>query len=117
MGAEIEPIYVAIGNAVLHERTRAGWTQQDLAGQVGLARASIANVELGRQRLMLHQVLAMADVLSIPAGELLGIGVAAQREDGTRKKMRDEIIALRREVATLRGALTRIAAAAADAAK
>lgn len=117
MGAEIEPIYTAIGNAVMHARMRAGWTQQNLAGQVGLARASIANVELGRQRLMLHQVLALADALSIPVGALLGVGVSAQRETGTRKELRDEIVALRREVAMLRGALKKIAAAAADAAK
>lgn len=39
-----------------------------------------------------------------------------QKGDVLLLRMRNEIIALRREVATLRGALTKIAAAAADAA-
>lgn len=104
----IEPIYVAIGQRVMEERHKAGWTQHDLACQVGLARTSVANVELGRQRLMLHHVLAFSDVLSIPPGELLGAGIAVHNADATRKQLRDEIHALRRRVSDLEGVLSSI---------
>lgn len=116
MGDPIESIYVALGAAVFEQRMRAGWTQQDLAGQVGLSRASIANVELGRQRLMLHQVVALADALSVPVGDLLGIGIAVARDSVSKKELRDEIAGLRRNVATLRRELAAIAEKAASAA-
>lgn len=112
----VEPIYSALGAAVLEQRMLAGWTQQDLAGQVGLSRASIANVELGRQRLMLHQIVALADAFSMPVGTLLGFGMDAHRDADSKKALRDEIVALRRDVATLRSILATISEKAAQAA-
>lgn len=116
MGDTIEPIYVALGAAVFKQRCLAGWTQQDLAGQVGLSRTSIANVELGQQRLMLHQIVALADAFSISVGDLLGVGIAAERDGVSKKALRDEIVELRRSAAALRGALSSIAEKAASAA-
>lgn len=106
---KIEPIYVAIGQRVLEERTRAGWTQNDLCCQVGLSRTSIANIELGRQRLMLHQILALADALSVPVDALMGVGVQSARDSDDKREMRAELVRLRRRNATLEGALMAIA--------
>lgn len=106
---DIEPVYIAIGQRVMQERHKAGWTQHDMACQVGLTRSSVANVELGRQRLMLHQVMAFADVLSIPSAELFGAGIAEHNTDVTKNQLRDEIHTLRRRVSELEGVLRLIA--------
>jgi transcriptional regulator with XRE-family HTH domain len=58
-----EPIYKAFGKAVAARRRTLGWTQSDLAGRVGMSRASVANIESGRQSVLLHHVYALASAL------------------------------------------------------
>lgn len=55
-----EPIYRHIGAKIQQLRTSLGWKQEDLAKKVGLQRTSIANIEAGRQRMLLHDVEAFA---------------------------------------------------------
>jgi transcriptional regulator with XRE-family HTH domain len=40
-------------------------TQADVAKQIGLTRASLANIESGRQKVLLHQVYRLADALRL----------------------------------------------------
>ena len=61
----IEPLYREIGLRIAHARGRAGTTQQHLANAVGLTRTSVANIEAGRQRVMVHQLVAMASALGV----------------------------------------------------
>jgi len=56
----MQPIYVLIGAKIVHTREAIGWTQQDLAKRIGLTRASVANIETGRQRILLHDVETIA---------------------------------------------------------
>lgn len=109
----IEPIYVELGRRVLQERYRAGWTQQDVAGQVGMSRASIANVETGRQRLMLHQVMKLAEVFSIRVEDLLGVALNELPASKIIDAVRKENVALRSRVADMESALRAIAERAA----
>jgi transcriptional regulator with XRE-family HTH domain len=52
-------------------------SQEKLAGRLGVSRASIANIETGRQKILVHQLLQLAaalkmaaeDFLLIPSGE------------------------------------------------
>lgn len=46
------------------------WTQLQLAGQVGLSRESIANIEGGRQQVLLHHALDIARALGVTLAEL-----------------------------------------------
>lgn len=55
--------YKAFGNAVSTRRTALGLTQAQLASKVRMSRASIANIESGRQNVLLHHVYAIAAAL------------------------------------------------------
>ena len=57
----IEPVYRQLGAKIEQVRTVLGWTQNDLAKKTHMSRGSIANIELGRQRLLLNDVQKFAD--------------------------------------------------------
>ncbi len=47
-------------------------TQKTLADEIGMSRASVANIEAGRQRIVLHQAIEIAQALDLPSvAELL----------------------------------------------
>ncbi len=56
-------IYAAFGKAVSVRRKELGLTQEALSAQVGMSRASIANIESGRQNVLLHHVYSLAAAL------------------------------------------------------
>ncbi len=58
-----EALYKAFGSAVSARRKALGLTQAELAGKVNMSRASIANIESGRQNILLHHVYALAAAL------------------------------------------------------
>lgn len=58
-----DPIYKAFGSAISTRRKALGLTQADLASKVKISRASIANIESGRQNILLHHVYALAAAL------------------------------------------------------
>ncbi|WP_216856885.1 helix-turn-helix domain-containing protein [Acidisoma sp. S159] len=66
-----DQIYAAFGRKVRTRRESMRITQSDLSARIGLSRASIANIEAGRQAVLLHQFLALADALTIPPMELV----------------------------------------------
>ncbi|WP_413205001.1 helix-turn-helix domain-containing protein [Rhodospirillum sp. A1_3_36] len=67
-----ETLYKAFGSAISTRRKALGLTQAELAGKVKMSRASIANIESGRQNILLHHVYALAAALDFTkVGELL----------------------------------------------
>jgi transcriptional regulator with XRE-family HTH domain len=56
-------VYIQFGRKVAAARKGKGMTQADLAKMVSLTRASVANIETGRQRVMLHDVFAIVAAL------------------------------------------------------
>lgn len=58
-----DPVYRAFGSAVSTRRKALGLTQAQLASKVNMSRASIANIESGRQNILLHHVYALAVAL------------------------------------------------------
>ena len=60
-------IYSALGEAVAIRRKAIGLTQAQVAVKVGISRASIANIESGRQKVLLHQVYLFAEALKLPS--------------------------------------------------
>jgi Predicted transcriptional regulators len=66
-----EPVYRLLGARIEHIRTTLAWTQQDLAAKVKLTRTSIANIEAGRQRILLHDLEKFAFAFSMEPKALL----------------------------------------------
>jgi transcriptional regulator with XRE-family HTH domain len=67
----IEPCYRQFGAKVEQMRTLLGWTQLDLSKRVGLTRGSIANIETGRQRVLLADVEKFALAFNVAPKILL----------------------------------------------
>lgn len=58
-------LYRRLGRAVAERRAQVDLTQSQLAARINLTRASIANLENGRQRIMVHQLFALANALEL----------------------------------------------------
>lgn len=58
-----EPFYAQFGARIRVERERAGLSQAELAETLGLVRASVANIESARQRVLAHQIPPIAAAL------------------------------------------------------
>lgn len=71
MSKPIEPVYRQIGAKIEQLRDSLGWTQQDLADKVGLTRGSVANIELGRQRILLADVERFSRAFAISPKHLM----------------------------------------------
>ena len=58
-------IYRAFGQAIAERRNAVDKTQERVAAELGLSRASLANIERGKQRVFLHQILALTEALGL----------------------------------------------------
>ena len=65
MGVSNMELYRRLGRTVADRRRTLGLTQSTLAERLGFSRASVANVENGRQRIMVHQLFALANALDL----------------------------------------------------
>jgi transcriptional regulator with XRE-family HTH domain len=70
-------VYEAFGAEVRKQRDKLGWTQLELSTRIGLTRGSVANIEAGRQSVLLHQLLAIASALKLTPAQLLPAGAEA----------------------------------------
>jgi len=66
-----EALYRVFGRRLRELRELKHVPQQELATLSGLNRSSIANIESGKQRVLLHQVLQFAEALHVTVGELV----------------------------------------------
>jgi len=64
-------VYAELGRLVRAHRERLGLSQAALAERVGLSRTSITNIEQGRQKILLHQLFALAQSLAVRPEALL----------------------------------------------
>jgi len=71
--ATIEPFYSELGRRVQTARNNLGMTQEELGRslQPPMTRASIANIEAGKQRVMVHTLAQLADRLTLALSELV----------------------------------------------
>jgi transcriptional regulator with XRE-family HTH domain len=58
-------LYRRLGRAVSERRRQLGVSQAEIAEKIGMSRASLASLETGRQRIMVHQLFALANALKL----------------------------------------------------
>ena len=68
---DIDDLYLELGRRIRQLRERRKLTQLRLAQELGMSRTSVTNVEIGRQRLLIHQFVRLAQILGVPPSELL----------------------------------------------
>ncbi len=61
----------AVGGRLRELRVGRGWSQEELADQVGLHRTYVGSVERGERNIGIANVFALADALGVPASALL----------------------------------------------
>lgn len=77
-----DPRYAAFGEAMAVRRKKLKLNQATLAARVGLSRASIANIERGRQNVLLHHACDIAEALGLSqVGDLLPAEAKTSLED------------------------------------
>jgi transcriptional regulator with XRE-family HTH domain len=64
-------LYVLIGRLAVARRKALELTQEEVAQRMGISRASLANMEVGRQRLLIHQLYELAKALKLSGPEEL----------------------------------------------
>ncbi|HEY3830528.1 MAG TPA: helix-turn-helix transcriptional regulator [Solirubrobacteraceae bacterium] len=65
------------GENVRRARQDRGWTQEDLAGESGLAVVQISRIERGKREIRLTTLIRLLDSLDVPPDALLD-GLLAQ---------------------------------------
>lgn len=70
----VEPLYLKVGQRIRFMREIRGLSQDDLgrACHPTLGRAAVANMESGKQRIMLHNIYDFAAMLRFSVCEVLG---------------------------------------------
>ena len=68
-----ENVYRAIGERIRTTRISKKMVQADIANEAGLSRQSVANIERGRQRFMVHTLIDIARALGVLPAELLSV--------------------------------------------
>jgi transcriptional regulator with XRE-family HTH domain len=66
-----DPIYKQIGAVIKARRRTLGLKQEALAAKLGISRGSLANVETGRQNVLVHQLYRFAAALDLTPFDLL----------------------------------------------
>ena len=67
----VDPIYKDIGAVIKSRRKTLDMKQETLAGLLGISRGSLANVETGRQSVLVHQLYKFAAALQLTPFDLL----------------------------------------------
>lgn len=67
----VDPIYRHIGAIIKTRRKTLKFKQEALAGILGISRGSLANIETGKQSVLVHQLYKFADALRLTPHDLL----------------------------------------------
>src|SRR5947207_14790685 len=66
-----DPIYKRIGALIKARRKTLQMKQEHLASTLGISRGSLANIETGRQSILVHQLYKFASALQLAPSDLL----------------------------------------------
>lgn len=65
------PIYKEIGAIIQARRKKLDMKQKGLAAEVGISRGALANIETGRQNMLVHQLYNFAKALHMSPADFL----------------------------------------------
>ena len=70
---KIEPFYTELGRSIQTQRVRLGLSQESLGAALHprVTRASIANIEAGKQRILTHTLVQLAEALNTEITQLI----------------------------------------------
>ena len=68
--AQTKLLYQLLGKRLRDARKGVGLSQENVADDLGIKRASVANFESGRQRLPVHTIYGFAQVVRLPIARL-----------------------------------------------
>lgn len=73
MSRPVEALYESIGRRVAQLRARADLTQEQLGQMLEppVTRASVANLEAGKQRVFVHTLIQFGEIFRVPLSALL----------------------------------------------
>jgi transcriptional regulator with XRE-family HTH domain len=91
-------LYRVFGSRLRELREEKSVTQEELAKRVELSRTSITNIEKGRQRIMLHQLVELAEALDANPSDLIP-QVESENGEALRPDVARVIEALQKESA------------------
>lgn len=77
-----QDIYREVGQTIRRYRAGAHRTQSQLAAEIGISRASLANIEAGRQNVLVHHLYAIAEALELDSPTALMPVRQSNDEDG-----------------------------------
>jgi transcriptional regulator with XRE-family HTH domain len=64
-------VYKHIGDVIRQRRKQLGLRQHHLAAKLGISRGSLANIEIGAQGVLVHQLYKFGAALNLPATDFL----------------------------------------------
>lgn len=70
---DLDEFYSNLGKKIQQERGRLKKTQEQLADYLDLNRTSVTNIEKGKQRILLHTFLQIADFLEMEPNDLIPV--------------------------------------------
>lgn len=88
-----EPFYRELGRRIQGLRLRRQMTQEELGQMLDppVGRASVANLEGGKQRVLLHTFLQMVEILKCSVDDLLPPGRSPLQNDAAERKVTTEL--------------------------
>jgi DNA-binding XRE family transcriptional regulator len=79
--------YTLLGSRIREHRVNANLKQETFAGFLKLSRASIVNIEKGRQRPSIYQIFEIANVLNVQVSDLFPIFEVEEKVNQKWKKI------------------------------
>jgi len=89
--ADLRRFYARLGANVRSIRVGAGLSQAVLAERIGFTRASVSNLEAGRQRIALHLFVQIAQALGVEPSRLLP-GLSSRPEPDVLEDLQQHIV-------------------------
>lgn len=88
---EIEAFYARLGELIKVERLRQRMSQEEVGNYLGLTRSSIINLEKGRHRPSVYQILQIAALLNIEYTKLVPVALKNNRNTTTNDELKNKV--------------------------